>query len=197
MSAAPKLRFTPDEFLDWEARQGERHEYYRGEIFQMAGGTEPHARAISNVHFALRLALRGGPCAVYGEAMRVRVDAADLFTYPDLSIVCGEARFHDARRTSLLNPTALVEVLSPSTEVYDRTTKFGFYTQIPELQAYLVVAQDRPAVDVYTRDGTGWRVEQAREGSIDVPPLGLALDFAEIYDGVDFPPPEDRLRPVG
>ena len=135
MSAAPRLRLTPDEYLAWEARQDEKHEYYRGEVFAMAGGTEPHATIITNTLVLLNDAARPRGCRVYSDALRVRIDAADLYTYPDLSVVCGAARFSDARRTTLLNPLVLVEVLSPSTETYDRTTKWGFYSQIPSLPA--------------------------------------------------------------
>ena len=193
---------TSDEFLEWEARQETKHEFYRGEVFPMvertamAGGTETHASIIDNVHFALSLAVRPRGCKVYNEAMRLRIDAANLYTYPDLSVVCGDARFADARRSALLNPVVLVEVLSPSTETYDRTTKWGFYTQIPSLQVYLIVSQDSPAVDVYTRDGDGWRVVRTTEGAALLPALDAALPLAEIYDGVAFPGPEERLRPT-
>ena len=193
---------TSDEFLEWEARQETKHEFYRGEVFPMvertamAGGTETHASIIDNVHVALSLAVRPRGCKVYNEAMRLRIDAANLYTYPDLSVVCGDARFADARRTALLNPVVLVEVLSPSTETYDRTTKWGFYTQIPSLQVYLIVSQDSPAVDVYTRDGDGWRIVRTTEGDAFLPALDAALPLAEIYDGVAFPGPEERLRPT-
>ena len=202
MSAAPRLRMTSDEFLEWEARQENKHEYYRGEVFPMversamAGGTETHASIIDNVHFLLSQTARPRGCKVYNEAMRVRVDAADINTYPDLSVVCGEARFADARRTALLNPLVLVEVLSPSTEAYDRTTKWNFYAQIPELAAYVLVSQDGPAVDVYTRDGDGWRVVHTESGEALLPALDAVLPLAEIYDGVTFPGPEARLRPT-
>ena len=196
MSAAPRLRMTSDEYLNWEARQDEKHEYYRGEIFAMAGGTEPHATIITNTLVLLHAAARPRGCRVFSDALRVRIDAVDLYTYPDLSVVCGEARFLDARRTTLLNPLVLVEVLSPSTEQYDRTTKWGFYAQIPSLQAYVIVSQDSPAVDVYTRDGDGWRVVRTESGEALLPALDAALPLAEIYDGVAFPGPEARLRPT-
>lgn len=193
MSAAPRLHLSVADYLDWEERQDERHEYYRGEVFAMAGGTEPHAAIIGNAYMAFRLAWGPRGCKVYTEALRVRVDAADLITYPDLSVVCGEAHFYDPRRTTLLNPTALVEVLSPSTEAYDRTTKLGFYHQIPGLQACVLIAQDRPAVDVYVPDGEGWCMTPTTEGAADV--LGVPLPLDALYDGVDFPTAEERVRP--
>lgn len=196
MSVAHRLALSPDDFLAWEARQDERHEYHAGEVFAMAVGTEPHAAIIGNAFLALHALFKPRGCKVYTDALRVRVDAADLFTYPDLSVVCGEAHFYDARRTTLLNPTVLVEVLSPSTETYDRTTKWGFYSQIPELQAYVLISQDAPGVDVYTRDGAGWRIDRATAGTVAVPPLDATLALGDLYDGVEFPDASERRRPV-
>ena len=178
MSVAPRLRLSPDEFLAWELRQEERHEYHRGEVFAMAGGTERHARLITNALLTLSAALDGRDCVVYTDALGLRVEAEDLFTYPDLSVVCGEARFYDAKRTRLLNPTALIEVLSPSTAEYDRTTKARFYRQIPELRAYVLISQDARAVDVLTRAGEGWHLDTERDGRVEIGPLDVTLDRA-------------------
>ena len=197
MSAAPRLRFSPTEFLDWEARQPERHEYFGGEIFAMAGGTERHARIIGNLFFQLRLALKEKGCTVYTDALRVRVEAEDLFTYPDLSIVCGPGTFYDDKRTTLLDPTLLVEVLSDSTETYDRTTKWRFYRQIPSLQTYVMVSQRGRAVDLITRDGEDWRLRADADGSVQIESLGLSLDLDEIYEGVTFPETSDRPGAAG
>ena len=195
MSAAPRLALSPSGFLDWEAGQDRRHEYHRGEVFVMAGGTEPHARIITNALLALSAALKGRGCTVYTDALRVRVEAEDLFTYPNLSVVCGPGAFYDAKRTTLLNPTLLIEVLSPSTETYDRTTKLRFYRQIPGLAAVLLVAQDAPAVDVVSRDGDGWRIATEAGGAVAVEALGVALGLADLYEGVEFTGERDRPRP--
>lgn len=117
------------------------------------------------------------------------------FTYPDLSVVCGEPAFFDEGRTKLLNPTALVEVLSPSTESYDRTTKARFYRQIPSLQAYVLLSQDAPAVDVLARDGDGWHLSTERDGRVEIGPLGVTLDVSALYAGVDAPDPATLDRP--
>ena len=194
MSAAPRLGLSPSDFLDWEAGQDRHHEYHRGEIFAMAGGTEPHARIITNALLALSAALKGRGCTVYTDALRVRIEAEDLFTYPDLSVVCGPGTFYDAKRTTLLNPAVLVEVLSPSTETYDQTTKLRFYRQIPGLAAVLLVAQDAPAVDVVSRDGDGWRLTTEAGGAVTVEALGVTLDLADLYEGVEFP--SARERPI-
>ena len=192
MSAASRLALSPSAFLDWEAAQDERHEYHRGDVFAMAGGTEPHARIIGNLYLALRLALKGRGCTVYTDALRVRVEAEDLFTYPDLSVVCGPGQFYDLKRTTLLDPMLLVEVLSPSTETYDRTTKLRFYRQIPGLATVLLVAQDAPAVDVVARDGDGWRITTESGGEVTVEALGIRLALADLYDGVEFSGETDR-----
>ena len=192
MSAASRLALSPSAFLDWEAAQDERHEYHRGDVFAMAGGTEPHARIIGNLYLALRLALKGRGCTVYTDALRVRVEAEDLFTYPDLSVVCGPGQFYDLKRTTLLDPMLLVEVLSPSTETYDRTTKLRFYRQIPGLATVLLVAQDAPAVDVVARDGDGWRITTESGGEVTVEALGIRLALADLYDGVEFSGENDR-----
>ena len=203
MSAAHQLKLTPDEFLEWENRQEEKHEYHQGDVYpmnrgaeSMAGGTEPHATVITNTLVALDRYARPRGCKVYTEAMRVRVAAADVFTYPDLSVVCGAPQFHDARKTALLNPLVVVEVLSPSTQNYDRTLKFDTYAQIPELESYVLISQDNPAVDVYTRDGDGWHLTHTAVGDAAVPALDCALSMSELYDGVDFPDPGDLLRPA-
>lgn len=195
MSAPPTLRLSPDAFLDWEIQQEERHEYYRGEIFQMAGGTETHSTIITNTLLALAAGIPDR-CKVHTEALGVRIDAADLFTYPDLSVVCGEAAFFDPARTRLLNPLVLVEVLSPSTATYDRGPKSRFYRQIPSLEAYVLISQDAPAVEVLTRDGDGWRLTTEADGAVEIGALGVTLALDALYRGVDFPDPSPFGRPA-
>ncbi len=185
MSAVRHLTLSPDAFLDWEAAQDVRHEYHRGEVFAMAGGTETHARIITNCVLAFSAALKGRGCTVYTDALRVRVEAEDLFTYPDLSVVCGPGVFYDAKRTTLLNPTVLIEVLSPSTAEYDRTTKLRFYRQIPGLAAVVLVAQDAPAVDVFAPDGDGWHATADTDGAVSIPGLDVTLALTDLYEGVE------------
>ena len=162
----------------------------------MAGGTATHARIISNAQFELTLAARRRGCIVFDEAMRVRVEAADLNTYPDLSVVCGEAQFPDARETALLTPLVLVEVLAPSTAQYDQGAKLDLYAQIPSLQAYVLVQQDAPSVHVYSRDGEKWQVTLTTGGEARIPCLDRVLSFEALYDGVAFPGPGERTRPT-
>lgn len=202
MSAVPRVRLSFEEFLDWELQQETKHEYYRGEVFPMtgrtamAGGTEPHADIIGNAYLGLRLALRGRDCKVYTDALGVRIESADLYTYPDLSVSCGKRELYGKRKTALLNPLVLVEVVSPSTENYDRTAKFGLYARIASLQAYVLIGQDAPSVHVYSRDGDGWRVVHTDAGEARIPALEAALDLGALYDGVVFPGPDERVRPT-
>ncbi len=185
---------SPAEYLAAERLSETKHEYDRGLIVAMAGASRQHNRVTSNLTREIGIQLKGGPCEAYVSDMRVFVDATGLFTYPDIVIACGEPRFLDAELDTLLNPVALVEVLSPSTEAYDRGKKFAHYRRIPSLVAYVLVAQDRPQVDRYTRRGDEW-VLTGFEG-LDAE---LALEFAgvpvriplrEIYDRVQFPAAE-------
>lgn len=196
MSAAPELRLSPDAFIEWELQQTERHEYYRGEIFQMAGGTETHSTVITNTLLEFARALGGRDCRIHTEALGVRIEAVDLFTYPDLTIVCGPAEFYDAKRTRLLNPLVLVEVLSPSTAKYDRGQKTRFYRQIPSLEAVVIIEPDVRAVDVLTRDGDGWRLTTDADGAVEIGALDVTLDLDALYRGVETVDPRGIVLPT-
>jgi Uma2 family endonuclease len=138
-------------FDDWLSAERASHEtrteYVAGEVFAMAGGSEEHSLIVANVVGELRTQLKGKPCRVYPSHMKVRMAAADAGTYPDAMVICGERHFHDDRRDVVTNPHLLVEVLSDSTEAYDRGRKFAHYRRLDSLQAYLLIAQDRVAVD--------------------------------------------------
>lgn len=137
---------------------------------------------------ALSLALKRRPCRVHVNDLRVKVDETGLYTYPDVVVVCGEARYDDDQRDTLLNPRVLVEVLSPSTEAYDRGAKFEHYRRLPSLTAYLLVAQDRPHLELYVRTASGiWQLSEASglEAALPIPRLELTLALAEVYDKVE------------
>src|SRR5262249_28209470 len=151
MSTAPTRRISPEEYLAQERLADFKSEYLRGEVFAMAGASYPHTLIKDNLAQEAGTQLKSGPCRVLTSDMRVRVNATGLYTYPDVVIVCDEPEFEDAVFDTLLNPRALVEVLSDSTEKYDRGAKFGHYRQIPSLQEYVLVAQDRPLVERYVR----------------------------------------------
>src|SRR5438128_137657 len=142
MTAAHKLPIAPEEYLARERQAETKSEYYEGEIFAMAGGSEEHSLIATNVLIELGLQLRDRPCKIYNNDLRVQVDEEGPYTYPDVSVVCGEAKFVDAEVDTLLNPTVIVEVLSHTTEAWDRGGKFERYQQMPSLKAYVLIAQD-------------------------------------------------------
>ncbi|HSO84068.1 Uma2 family endonuclease [Thiocapsa sp.] len=156
MSLQPKHHL---DFADWLAAerasdQG-RTEYLNGEVFAMAGGSEAHNLIAGNVHGELRTCFKGGPCYVYTSDMKVRVESANLGAYPDLMALCGERQFLDDRRDIITNPAFIVEVLSDSTEAYDRGDKFAYYRSIPSLQAYLLLSQQRVSAELFLRQPSG------------------------------------------
>src|SRR5438094_499662 len=141
MSTVSKRLLSPEEYLAQERRAEFRSEYLRGEVFAMAGASYEHTRIKDNFSREIGNQLKGGPCFVLTSDMRVKVNATGLYTYPDAVIVCEQGRFEDANVDTLLNPRVIVEILSDSTEAYDRGGKFGHYRQIASLQEYVLVAQ--------------------------------------------------------
>jgi Uma2 family endonuclease len=192
MAALPQSYYTPEEYLALDRAAEFKSEYHAGEIFAMAGGTEPHDTCIVNVTISLGSQLRGGPCRLFSADMRVHIPVADRYTYPDVTVVCGERQFADGRRDILLNPTLVVEVLSPSTEAHNRGDKAQAYRQLASLQEYLLIAQDRPHVEQYTRQPDGrWLLSEADQldAAIRLSSLGCDLKLADVYADVSFEPP--------
>ena len=189
MSSVPHQHYSFAEYLARERVADYRSEYFQGEIFAMAGGSRRHAIICDNLVGRMLEKLRGGPCRPFSSSLRVKVEATGLATYPDLSIVCGKAQFDDRENDTLLNPRLIFEVLSPTTESYDRGRKFNNYKQIPTLEEYLLISQTDPRVERITRQGDiGWvlAVTLELDAAIDFPSLGCSLSLAEIYEGVDF-----------
>lgn len=185
MSAEPaeKRVWTPEEYLAWERAQPEKHAFYQGEIFAMSGATREHNLLVSNLVTGLNVALRDRPCETYPSDMRVKVPATGLYTYPDVSVVCGEPRFEDDTFDTLLNPLVLVEVLSESTERYDRGEKFEQYRTIASLHDYVLLRQDRILVEHFAKQpGGAWLLRELRAGgSLELASLGCALAVDELY----------------
>jgi Uma2 family endonuclease len=183
-----------EEYLAFERRSEGRHEYLDGEIFAMTGASRYHNRLAVNLAGILYPQLRGGPCELYIADMRVRVAATGLYTYPDLAVVCGEPRFDDAYLDTLLNPTLIFEILSPSTEATDRGRKFAHYQKVDSLAEVLLIAQDRVAVEHYSRqrpqppqpEVIGWHLREATalEDRLSLPSIGCELPLAEVYERV-------------
>jgi Uma2 family endonuclease len=188
---------TPQEFDAWEDEQPVRHEYYYGEIFAldadpsepeaMAGGSVAHSLITSNASFALKSALRGGPCRVFSPDLRVARDAAGHYGYPDVTVVCGAVAILPGTQI-VTNPTLVVEVLSPSTEVWDRGGKLDAYRRMPTVQTVVLVGSTGRSVEVFTRDGDGWRLATpGAEGRVALGAVAATLSLDDLYDGVDLP----------
>src|SRR5947209_3009314 len=146
MSSVPKTLLTTQEYLARERKAEFRSEFYRGEMFAMAGASWEHTLIKDNIAHEARNQLDDGPCRVLTSDLRVKVDATGLYTYPDVIIVCDEPMFEDRMFDTLLNPRCLMEVLSDSTEKYDRGEKFKHYRRVPSLQEYILIAQDEALV---------------------------------------------------
>jgi Uma2 family endonuclease len=186
MSVQPKGRYTVDEYLKLESSTREKHEFFRGEIFAMEGASEAHDLIVLNVGADLRQRLKSQPCRVYPSDLRVKIDPSGLYTYPDVVVVCGQPRFEQPGET-LLNPTLLVEVLSESSEAYDRGKKSEQYRTLTSLTDYLLIAQDRVLVEHYSRQPEDrWLLHAASrlEDSIAIASLGCTLPLAEVYFNV-------------
>jgi Uma2 family endonuclease len=190
MVASSRRHNTLEDYLGVEEMSSVRHEFVDGQIFAMAGGTPEHAALSAAVVVALGTKLRGKPCRPYSADLRVRVLATGLATYPDAAVVCGEPARDPASPTHITNPTLLVEVLSPSTEEYDRGEKREHYQQIEALREYVLVAQERRRVEVFRRAEGAWAHEVYGAGStIELASLGITLSTDDLYTdaGLDLP----------
>jgi Uma2 family endonuclease len=189
MSTQSKSHLTEEQYLEIERKAEFKSEYYRGEMFAMSGAREPHILIAGNAFGELRQQLRRRPCRAYSNDMRVRVTPVGLYTYPDVVIVCGEPKFLDENRDVLLNPTVIIEVLSESTEAYDRGQKFELYRALESLAEYLMISSRRISADLFTRqvDG-GWLLtaKSNLEGSIELKSVDCQLLMSDLYDKVEF-----------
>jgi Uma2 family endonuclease len=189
MAVRVSQRYSPEEYLARERKAEYKSEYIDGFIVAMAGASEAHSLIVVNVAGELRARLKSQPCRTYATDMRVKVSNAGLYTYPDVSVVCGERRFEDVEVDTLLNPNVLVEVLSESTEAYDRGKKFARYQWLESLTDYVLIAQDEARVEHFVRQGEHWllTVITGLEGTLRLESVGCELPLREIYDRVEFP----------
>jgi Uma2 family endonuclease len=182
MSAAERLRLSYLDYLALEAGATQKHEYLRGEVWAMAGGTPEHGRLQASLIRELGNALAGKPCVVMTSDVRVRVDATDRTTYPDLFVVCGPRRVSAADANAIVNPILIVEVLSEGTEREDRGEKFAHYRRLDSLVEYVLVSQTRPLVEVFRRSPEGWVLSEAGPGSrIGLRSIDASLDVDAVY----------------
>jgi len=193
MSTQPLRRYTPEEYLALESAADYKSEYLNGHIYAMAGATPVHTRMLSSTVRALGNALDPGPCSVYPSELRVRVEETGLYTYPDIAVVCQDEQFSKiGGLDTLLNPILLIEILSDSTERYDRGAKFQHYQKIPSLQEYVLISQNKPLIESYLRQHTDdqWMLTIANglETTILLKSVGVALSLADVYRRVSFPP---------
>ena len=187
MSAVPAPkphRLTHDEYFALEQREDWRYEYCVGEVFAMSGGTESHALVGANVVIALGNALRGKPCRVYNSDMKLYIRRHVHYCYPDAQVLCERGTRH---KLYVENPLLVVEVLSPSTESYDRGGKFEHYRGIEALEYYLLIDAERRHVELYERESAqAWRLTEYNEGQVPLAKLEAALELADIYAQVEF-----------
>jgi Uma2 family endonuclease len=192
MSTVPKYSLSPAQYLEQERRAEFKSQFYRGEVFAMAGASREHNLIVGNLVREIGNALKDRQCEVYPSDMRVKVAATGLYTYPDATVVCGDPVFEDDHFDTLTNPTVLFEVLSESTESWDRGGKFRQYRDIPSLKEYAMVTQDRPGVERYIRqkDG-GWLLQETQsiEASVRFESIDVTVPLSEIYRNIRFEDP--------
>lgn len=191
MSSALKT-ITSIEYLARERKAEFKSEFLHGEMFAMAGGSPMRSLIAANFVGSAWQALKGKPCKVFNSDLRVKVSASGLYTYPDASIICGELKFDDIQQDTVINPTVLIEVLSDSTEKYDRGTKSQHYRSIESLQELVLISQNEAHVERYLRQNNGWLLSDISElqACLELSSIGVSMTLGELYRGVTFPLPE-------
>jgi Uma2 family endonuclease len=189
MQAKRQAYFTAKEYLDMERMAPTKSEYYAGEVFAMAGASPNHSEIVANLTYVLVGQLKGRDCHVHPTDLRVHVNKAGLYTYPDVLVVCGRRRYTDSQKDTLLNPTVIFEVISDSTESYDRGRKFAMYRTLESLADYLLINQDESLVEHFTRAPDGsWVLSDHRglDTAVTIASIDCTLPLADIYDKVEF-----------
>lgn len=182
MGAAEKLRMTYAEYLAAEAASDVKHEYLRGEVFAMSGGTPEHGRLAANMIHELRTALGRRRCNVFTSDVRIRIQETDRSTYPDVSVVCGQLERAADDPQAITNPVVIVEVLSDSTEAEDRGDKFAHYRRLPSLREYVLVAQRARRIEVFRRDDKRWTLFEAGPGeTVSLESIDVRIDVDAVY----------------
>lgn len=182
-------QYTAEEYLALERSSEIKHEYYRGEIFAMSGASLPHNRIQMNFTGEARAFLKGKSCDVFGSDLRVHIPLNGLYTYPDAVIICGELQLLDGEMDTLTNPAIIVEVLSKSTQSYDRGDKFNLYRAIPSLKEYMLIASENVGVEHYTKqENNTWVLHELKEvrDSLFIQTIDFSLPLTELYSGVSF-----------
>lgn len=195
MSALPQAdnSYTEAEYLAFEQESDEKHEFIDGEIFAMSGASPNHNLIVASTIAAMYSQIRGSGCKIYPSDMKVRTPNTATYTYPDITIVCGDAQFVDEKRNILSNPTVIIEVLSESTELYDRGEKFRRYRELPSLKEYILIAQNAPVVDHFFKRDNDWHFIDAvgLDASVHLQAVDCTLNLTDVYEQVDFTTPEE------
>ena len=189
MSTAPRETWSVQDYLAFERTSAEKHEYLDGDIYLMTGASANHNLIVGNIYASLHAQLRQRPCVVYPSDLRVKVSQTGLYTYPDISVTCDTPQFEDTQQDTLLNPTVIVEVLSPSTENYDRGKKFQHYRTLDSLQEYLLAAQDSPRLERYLRqENEQWLFSDVSQwdARLELPSIGCTLLLSDVCEKVTF-----------
>jgi Uma2 family endonuclease len=194
---ASQTLLTPEEYLAFERAAEYKHEYVGGRVYAMTGASRAHNLIAHNTGRELGNQLRGRPCETYPSDMRVKVSETGLYTYPDIVVACGQPAFEDTHVDTLLNPTVIVEVLSPSTEAYDRGDKFAHYRRLASLRDYMLIAQDRVLVEHYARQDAQWVLTEfaGLDDAMPLASIGCVLRLRDIYERV-MPDPGGEPLPV-
>lgn len=189
MTAASQKIYTEEEYLAMEARSQEKHEYYNGKIIKMSGGSPVHNEIAVNITTALKIALKKAPkkYRVYNSDMKIQIPDENLFVYPDAVVVCEKPILYKHYKTVITNPLLIVEVLSKSTEEYDRGVKFDYYRTLPSFQEYVLLSQSKPRASVYHRESVDtWRIINVVEGAIHLQSIGCDISLEDIYEDIIF-----------
>ncbi len=197
MGAAEKILYPIVEYLELEDSSQEKHEYHDGYIIDMAGGTAPHSKISANVLTSLGVSLRGKECTSYTGDLKILAEKVNSYYYPDASVICGELEFDAERKDIVKNPTLIVEVLSNSTEKFDRGEKFWNYRTIPTFKEYVLISQDKPLIEVFHKnDENKWVLSDAYglNESILLESIGVELKLEDVFDKVDFEESETEKK---
>jgi Uma2 family endonuclease len=184
-------RLTEAEYLEIERAAEFKSEFFDGEMFAMAGGTPQHSLIATNLAAEFQFRLKNHSCTAYNADLRIKIEPTNLLTYPDLSVICGPLQFAAGTDDTVVNPTVLVEVLSNSTEAYDRGRKFEQYRQILSLREYLLVSQNEPRIEQFIRQSDGrWLLNETLglEKKLELPSLKITISLSEIFAKVNFVP---------
>ena len=192
-----KIYYSPEDYLRMERAAEIKHEYINGYVHTMAGESPNHGRIKADVVMALGNQLRGKSCEAFTSDMKVRTPSINIFGYPDVVVVCGKLVFHDQFKDVILNPKVIIEVLSPSTELYDRGEKFASYRQLESLMDYILISQDKVRLEHYVRHGKFWMLSEESHlaNSITIESIACSLPLSEVYARVEFSEKES-LKPV-